>query len=144
MDELAVLDTTASDLDLKTAIDNALWSLDTVRVANPELEVSVSGGHARVRGVVPARAIQSQVTEAVNSVPGLSEVTFDLTNDDDLEYAAAYALATDSRTRAIRPGYRVMAHDGHVKLFGKFTAEEAAAAEEVIKSVAGVRGVKVG
>ena len=144
MSETLVLDTTASDLDLKTAIEDALWSLDTVRVANPDLEVSVNGGHALVRGVVPARAIQSQVMEAVNAIPGLNEVTFELLDDDSLEYAAAYVLATDSRTKSIRPGYRVMAHDGHVKLFGKFTAEEAAAAEEVLKGVAGVRGVKVG
>jgi len=144
MNEPTVLDTTASDLDLKTAIEDALWTLDTVRVSNPDLEISVREGHATVRGIVGARAIQSQVMEAVNSAPGLAEVTFELLNDDDLEYAAALALATDSRTRGIRPGYRVMSHDGHIRVFGKFRPEEAEAAEAVIKGVEGVKEVKVG
>jgi osmotically-inducible protein OsmY len=144
MEAQTVLDTTETDLDLKALIEEALWTIDTVRVSNPPLEVLVKEGHAIVRGIVGARAIQSQVMEAVDSVPGLSEVTFELLNDDDLEYAAAHALATDSRTRSIRPGYRLMSHDGHIQVFGKFTGEETSAAKEVIKSVAGVRGVKVG
>jgi osmotically-inducible protein OsmY len=85
--------------------------------------------------------IQEQVAEALSDLPG---VTLDLVNDDELEYAAAYAVATDSRTRQIKPGYRLVSHSGLVQLLGKLSPEESAAAEEVIGQVKGVRGVKAG
>jgi|CXWL01.1.fsa_nt_gi osmotically-inducible protein OsmY len=140
MEEQTIVDTTATDLDLQNAIEETLWSLDTVRVTKPLLEVRVHHEQATVSGVVSTRMIQEQVTEALSDLPG---VTLDLVNDDELEYVAAYAVATDSRTRQIKPGYRLVSHNGLVQLLGKLSPEESAAAVEVIRGVKGVRGARV-
>ncbi len=140
MEEQVLLDTTAADLDLQNAVAERLWSLDTVRVTKPLLEVKVSGGQATVSGAVSTRVIQEQIADALSDLPN---VTINLVNDDELEYAAAYAVATDSRTRQIKPGYRLVSHNGLVQLLGKFSPEESAAAAEVIRGVKGVRGAKV-
>ncbi|MBI3244183.1 MAG: hypothetical protein HYZ49_18025 [Chloroflexi bacterium] len=140
MEEQTVVDTASTDLDLQNAIDETLWSLDSVRVTKPLLEVKVSGGQARVSGVVATGVIQEQIEGALFDLPG---VAVDLMNDDALEYSAAYALATDSRTRQIKPGYRLAAHNGLIQLISRFSPEERAAAEEVIRAVKGVRGVRV-
>jgi osmotically-inducible protein OsmY len=140
MEEQVLLDTTAADLDLQNAVAERLWSLDTVRVTKPLLEVKVSGGQATVSGAVSTRVIQEQIADALSDLPN---VTINLVNDDELEYAAAYAVATDSRTRQIKPGYRLVSHNGLVQLLGKLSPEESAAAAEVIRGVKGVRGAKV-
>ena len=140
MEEQTIVDTTATDLDLQNAIKETLWSLDTVRVTKPLLEVKVSGGQATVSGVVATGVIQEQIMDALGDLPN---VTVDLVNDDELEYAAAYILATDSHTRQIKPGYRLAAHNGLVQLIGRLSSEESAAAAEVIRGVKGVRGARV-
>ncbi len=139
MEEQTVVDTVAVDLDLQNAIEEVLWSLDTVRVAKPLLRVQVSGGQATVSGVVSTSIIQDEITDALRNLP----VMVDVVNDDGLEYMAAYALSTDPRTRQIKPGYRLVSHNGLIQLIGKFSPEENIAAAEVIRDVKGVRGVRV-
>ncbi len=139
----ATADTVETDLDLKVAIEEALWRMDTTRITHPDLEIEVRDGHATVSGVVNSPMIQELIEETLRGLPELAGVTMQLVNDDALKYAAAYALATHPRTRSIQPGCRVVSHNGHIRVSGKFSPGEAMAAEEVIRAVSGVRGVKV-
>ena len=136
------LQQTATDLDIHAAIEETLWAIDTVRITHPTLEVTVHNGQATVSGVVNSPMIQGQIESALQAL-GLPELTLRLMNDDAVGYAAAYALATDARTRRIAPGYQLTAYNGHVALRGKLSPAEAAAAAEVIGAVSGVTGVKV-
>ncbi len=139
----ATADTVETDLDLKVAIEEALWRMDTTRITHPDLEIEVRDGHATVSGVVNSPMIQELIEETLRGLPELAGVTMQLVNDDALKYSAAYALATNPRTRSIQPGCRVVSHDGHIHVIGNFSPGEAMAAEEVIRAVSGVRGVKI-
>jgi len=139
----ATANSVETDLDLKVAIEEALWRMDTTRITHPDLEIEVRDGHATVSGVVNSPMIQELIEETVRGLPHLAGVTMDLVNDDALKYAAAYALATHPRTRSIRPGCRVVSHDGHIHVIGNFSPVEVVAAQEVVRGISGVRGVKV-
>ena len=139
----ASVNTAETDLDLKVAIEEALWRMDTTRITHPDLEIVVRDGQATVSGVVNSPMIQELIEETLRGLPELAGVTMRLVNDDALKYAAAYALATNPRTRSIQPGCRVVSHDGYIHVIGNFSPVEAVAAEEVIRGISGVRGVKV-
>ena len=135
----AVAEPEISDLDLRNTIEEALWSLDSIRVSKPALDISVNAGRATVRGIVPSPMMREQIDEALAGLP----VTLDVLDDAAIQHAAAYALATDSRTRAIPPGYRLSSHNGHIHVKGRLSAEQTQAAVEVVGQVKGVQGASV-
>ena len=139
----ATADTVDTNLDLKVAIEEALWRMDTTRITHPDLEIEVRDGHATVSGAVNSPMIQELIEETLRGLPEVARVTMRLVNDDALKYAAAHALAIHPRTRSIQPGCRVVSHDGTIHVTGTFSPGEAVAAEEVIRGISGVRGVKV-
>lgn len=144
MEQTMTADAAAADLDLRDRIEDALWSLDTVRNTRPAIAVTVRGGHAALDGVVPSPMIRDQIEHVVRGVAGLSGLSLNLLSDSEIEYRAAYALATDARTRGIRPGYRVVSRNGQIRMIGRLSPDERAAAEAVLRSVRGVRAVVVG
>lgn len=138
-DPAPVTEPAISDLDLQNTIEEALWSLDSIRVTKPAVTVKADGGHATVSGVVASPMMREQIEEVLAGLP----VTISLADDAGIQYAAAYALAMDSRTSAIPAGYRVTSYNGHVYVNGKFAAEQAAAVKEVVGGVKATRGVTV-
>jgi len=128
-----------SDLDLRTNIEDLLWSLDSIRVTKPQLQVAAHNGQATVSGVVNSPMMRAEITEALQGWP----VELFILDDAGLQNTAAYALAMDPRTSAIGPGYRVQSHDASVDVMGKFTPEQAQAIREVISEVAGVKAVAI-
>jgi osmotically-inducible protein OsmY len=128
-----------SDLDLRTNIEDLLWSLDSIRVTKPQLQVAAHNGQATVSGVVNSPMMRAEITEALQGWP----VELFILDDAAIQNAAAYALAMDARTSAIGPGYRVQSHDASVDIMGKFTSEEAQAIREVVGEVAGVKAVAI-
>jgi len=134
----AVAEPPISDLDLQNTIEDALWSLDSIRVSKPILEVKVKGGHATVSGVVASPMMREQIEEVLRGLP----VTISLADDAGIQYAAAYALAMDARTSSM-PGYRLTSYNGHVYVTGKFTAEQAEAIKAVAGEVKAARAVTV-
>ncbi len=130
---------TTADIDLRNAIEEALWSLDSIRVTKPALEITVSGGQAEVSGLVASPMMRQQIEEVLSRLPA----RIDLMDDAAIGYAAAHALAADSRTAAIPPGYRLTSHNGHIHLKGKLMPEQAQAMQAVLAGVRGVREVSV-
>jgi hypothetical protein len=137
--DAAVAEPQISDLDLRTAVENALWSLDSIRVTKPALTVAAHNGQATVSGVVNSPMMKSEIAEALRGWP----VELFVLDDAAVQNAAAFALAMDARTSAIGPGYRVQSHNGQVDVMGKFTPDQAQAVREVIIEVAGVKGVTI-
>ena len=135
--DTAVAEPVISDLDLRNAIEEALWSLDSIRVSKPTLEVAVNRGQATVSGIVSSAVMRSEIAEALHDWPA----ELFLLDDTAIQNSAALALAMDARTKAIAPGYRVMARNGHITVTGKFTAEQAQALKEVAGEVTGVKSV---
>ena len=135
----AVAEPEISDLDLRNIIDEALWSLDSIRVSKPALDISVNGGRATVRGIVASPMMREHIEDALAGLP----VTLDLLDDAAIQHAAAYALATDSRTQAIPPGYRLASRNGHIHVKGRLSVEQAQATLEVVRQVKGVQGASV-
>ena len=127
------------DLDLRKTIEEALWSLDSIRVSKPALEINARDGRATVSGIVASPMMRQQIEEVLTGVP----VTLEVMDDAAIQCAAAYALATDSRTASIPPGYRMTAHNGRVHVKGKLTSEEIQAVRDVVSEVRGVSGVSV-
>lgn len=128
-----------SDLDLRRTIEEALWSLDSIRVSKPLLEVNVSEGRGTLSGIVASPMMREQIEEVLGGLP----VTLDLLDDAAIQYAAAYALATDPHTASIPPGYRLTVHNGRVHVKGKLTAEQIGAVRDVLSGVKGGRGVTI-
>jgi osmotically-inducible protein OsmY len=131
------------DLDLRTAVEDVLNRLDIVRSSRVEVYVEVANGHVTLSGVVQSPMVSVEVERAVAEVPGVTQVTNLLVDDGTLSRQVAEALATDSRTQAIPPGYEVTVLFGHVTLVGRFTPDEARAVMSVTQSVPGVRAVNV-
>ena len=128
-----------SDLDLRTTIEDQLWSIDSIRVTKPQLQVAAHNGQATVSGVVNSPMMRAEITEALRGWP----VELFVLDDAAIQNAAAFALAMDTRTSAIGPGYRVQSHDGSVDVMGKFNPEQAQAIREVVGEVAGVKAVAI-
>jgi osmotically-inducible protein OsmY len=128
-----------SDLDLQNSIEEGLWSLDSIRVSKPALEIYVRDGRGTVSGIVASPMMRQQIEEVLSGLP----VTLDVMDDGGIHYAASYALATDARTASIPPGYRLTAHNGRIYVKGKLTPEQAQAVRDVVSEVRGVRGVSV-
>lgn len=135
----AMTEPAVSDLDLRSIIEEALWSLDSIRVSKPAIEVSVANGHATVSGIVASPMMREQIEEVLSGLP----VTIAVMDDAAIQNAVAYALAMDPRTASIPPGYRVTPYNGHIHVKGKLTPEEAEAAWAVASAVKGVRGVTI-
>ena len=128
-----------SDLDLRTNIEDLLWSIDSIRVTKPQLQVAAHNGQATVSGVVTSPMMRAEITEALQGWP----VELFILDDAAIQNTAAYALAMDARTSAIGPGYRVQSHDASVDIMGKFTPEQAQAIRDVVGEVAGVKAVAI-
>lgn len=137
--DTAVAEPAISDLDLRNAIEEALWSLNSIRVSKPALEVAVNRGQATVSGIVSSGVMRAEIAEALRDWP----VELFLLDDTSIQNSVALALALDARTKAIAPGYRVTAYNGHISVKGKFTAEQTQAVKEVAGEVTGVKGVTV-
>jgi osmotically-inducible protein OsmY len=141
MDEhtMTMTEPAVSELDLRRTIEEALWSLDSIRVSKPALEVKMSGGQATVSGIVASPMMREQIEEMLRGLP----VTLELLDDAAIQHAAAYTLATDPRTASIPPGYRVTMHNGHIHVKGKLTPEQTQTAQNVLSGVKGSKGVTV-
>src|SRR3990172_6977746 len=141
MDEhtMTMTEPAVSELDLRRTIEEALWSLDSIRVSKPALEVKMSGGDGAGGGVVASPMMREQIEEILRGLP----VIFELSDDAAIQHAAAYALATDSRTASIPPGYRVTEHNGHIHVKGKLAPEQTQAVQNVLSGVKGSKGVTV-
>ncbi len=138
-DPAPVAEPAISDLDLREQIEEALWSVDSIRVSKPVLEVKAEGGHATVSGIVGSPMMREQIEEVLSGLP----VTISLADDAGIQYAAAYALAMDPRTSAIPPGYRLSSYNGHVYVTGKFTSEQVEAIKAVVGGVKAARAVSI-
>lgn len=137
--DTAVAEPVISDLDLRSMIEEALWSLDSIRVTKPDLAVAVNHGQATVSGVVNSPMMRAEIAEALRGRP----VELFLLDDASIVNAAAYTLAMDPRTRAVPPGYRVHSHNGRLAIQGKFTPAQEQAVKEVAGEVTGVKAVSV-
>lgn len=144
MEATAVPTAVNADLDIEAKVTNAILALDALRAAPAEVNVQVTNGQITLTGIVPSRMIAAEVERVARAVPGVVGVTNQLLDDGSLTLLVARALATDPRTRAIPPGYRVRCVFGSVSLVGKFADEQMRdAAVEVAQSVSGVRSAKV-
>ncbi len=132
----AVTEPAISDLDLRDTIEQALWSLDSIRVSKPLLEVTVADGHATLSGTVASPMMREEIEAALDGLP----VAIAVSDDAAIQNAAAYALAMDPRTASIPPGYQVTSYNGHIHVKGRLTPEQAEAARAVAGAVKGVRG----
>ncbi|MBM4423984.1 MAG: hypothetical protein FJ030_11430 [Chloroflexi bacterium] len=128
-----------SDLDLRNLVEETLWALDSIRVSKPALELKVAEGQAALSGIVASPMMRDQIAEALAGLP----VILDLMDDAAIQHAAAYALATDSRTASIPPGYRLTVHNGHIHLKGALTPEQKQAALDVLGMVKGAKGASL-
>jgi osmotically-inducible protein OsmY len=137
--EATLAEPAISDLDLHRTIEEALWAIDSIRVTKPDLEVAAHNGRATVSGIVNSSMMRSEIAAALRGWP----VELFLVDDGGIQNAAAYALATDARTRGLRPGYRVQSLNGQVEVRGNFSPEQTAAIQEVAGEVTGVKLVKV-
>lgn len=138
-DPAPVTEPVISDLDLQNTIEEALWSLDAIRVTKPAVTVKAEGGHATVSGIVGSPMMREQIEDVLAGLP----VTISLADDAGIQYAAAYALAMDLRTSAIPAGYQVTSYNGHVFVRGKFTPEQRQAIRAVVEAVKSTRDVTV-
>ncbi len=138
-DTAPVAEPAISDLDLRTNIEDALWTLDSIRVTKPALTVAAHNGQATVTGVVNSPMMRAEIQEALHGWP----VELFILDDATIQTNAAYALATDARTSAINLGYRVLSHDGNIDVMGKFTPEQAQALRDVAGEVTGVKSVTI-
>lgn len=105
------------------------------------VQVSVRDGVVRIRGNVRTWLMHRGVIEAVKRVPGILAARDELVEDRGLEIAAASALASDPRTRALN--LSVSAHLGEVQVAGRVPGQELAAlAIAVVSAVPGVRSAR--
>jgi hypothetical protein len=127
---------------LERAVLEALWEYDPIRHFELPIEVKVQDGVVELRGYVRTRTSKTVAGELARSVPGVRQVQNNLISDTELDMAVAMALANDERTREYCPQILVRVMLGTVHLVGHVpSAEVKAAAEEVARSVPGVRGV---
>jgi osmotically-inducible protein OsmY len=141
MDLYTTFPGTDVDVDLGAAVREALDALDFVRASRAEVAVKVENAHITLAGYVQSPMALVEAERAAESVPGVAGVTNLLIDDGSLARQVAEALATDARTRAIAPGYEVTVVFGYLTLIGRFTDEDARAAQAVAEAVPGVRRV---
>ncbi|MFQ5879870.1 MAG: BON domain-containing protein [Dehalococcoidia bacterium] len=104
------------------------------------MRVDVVDGVVYLAGNVRSLVSKRQAEQAARSVAGVYDVRNEIIDDISLEVAVGRALAADPRTKGAH--VTVVAHNGDVVLRGTVASEEQAqAAAEVVKAVAGVRGV---
>jgi osmotically-inducible protein OsmY len=134
----------STDLDLEAAVRDAILELDNLRPTQSEVTISVTNGQVRLTGIVPSRMIAAEVERVARTVPGVTEVSNELLDDGSLTLQLARTLATDPRTRAIPPGYKITSVFGHITLVGDFADEQVhQMVIDVCQSVHGVRSVKI-
>jgi len=138
METIEIPTHSSSDMDTEAEVTRAIYSLDNVRPTRSEVVISATRGQVLLTGYVPTEMI------ATEAVPGVVGVSNQLVDDTSLTRRVAEALATDSRTRAIPPGYQVTSTVGYVTVVAEgFDEAQRAETTEVCQSVTGVRGVKV-
>jgi osmotically-inducible protein OsmY len=131
------------DLDLTERVSGAINALDVLRGTRAHVAVTVTNGHVTLDGVVQSPMAAVEVERAAAAAPGAAGLTSRLTDDASLSRRVAEALATDPRTAAIPPGYRVVSVFGTMWLVGYFTPEQSQALAAVCRGVPGVRTVTI-
>ena len=131
------------DLDLQERVTDAIYALDVLRGTRARVDVLVNSGQVTLQGNLQSPMAAAEVARAAAEVPGAGMVTSHLVDDATLSSQVAEDLSTDARTAAISPGYQVACMYGHIVLVGRFTPEQAQAAEAVCRGVTGVRSVTI-
>ncbi len=133
--------TRADDEALMHRVYRALDGVEPLRVLGSPVQVRVSDGVVKLRGVVATYPIKVRALEAVRSVRGVRQVRDELLTDSDLEIRIAHALSADPRTHQAAFGIIVNAINGCVNLVGRAPSSEIAQTAEAI--AAGVPGVRI-
>ena len=134
---------TDADLDLEGQVRDSVNKLDFLNGTRAWVNIDVADGHVTLRGNVQSPMSAVEVERAAAEVAGVKSVTGLVVDDATLSRRVAESLARDPRTSAIPPGYEVTVMFGYITLIGRFTEEQALAAQAVSQAVPDVRGVHV-
>jgi len=129
------------DQAIRADVERALWEHAPVHTHDSyTVGVTVSGGHAVLRGHTRTTADRLQIEQVTRTVPGVHSVTNTIIADGELVNAVAQAPANDPRLHGLRVFVRVT--HGIVTLGGEVPGAEARrTAGEIAAGVPGVRRV---
>jgi osmotically-inducible protein OsmY len=131
-----------SALDLRAAIDSALWAYDPLRANVTDVDIDVDGqGVVTAKGWVRSRSIKQGVLRRIRDLPDVTGVIDRLISDPDLETEIAWRLALDPRAGQLPPGaVHIHCQAGNALLAGVVPSEEM---RKYVKELAGqVEGVR--
>lgn len=129
-----------SDRDLQQEVESALFDQTQLHVDFKGMNVRVLDSILYLRGNISSSLRSDVVQDQASGVPGILEIKNELIGDDELAADLAVALGKDQRTRDLPIG--VYPKLGVVRLSGAVhTAQQKAAAEEVVRNFPGVRGL---
>jgi osmotically-inducible protein OsmY len=129
-----------SDRELQREVEAALFDLYPLHIDMRGIKARVLDGVLYLDGNISSALRADLVERQVMSVPGLLEIKNNLVADDTLAGEVALALSRDPRTHGLPIG--VYPRLGIVRLSGAVrTAEQKRAANEIVRSIPGVREV---
>ena len=129
-----------SDRDLQQEVENALFDQTQLHVDFRGMDIRVLDSVLYLRGNISSSLRADIVQDQASGVSGILEIKNELVADDELAADLAVALGKDPRTRDLPIG--IYPKLGVVRLSGAVhTAQQKAAAEEVVRNFPGVRGL---
>ncbi|NIM93594.1 MAG: BON domain-containing protein [Anaerolineales bacterium] len=135
---------TAKEEDLQIIVQDRLRQFEPLRTLGGQLSVDIlPEGKVEVAGIVQTKLIREEALALVNQTPGVTDVLSNVLTDPEIEVSVAEVLATDDRTKSIKPGMiSVRSHLGSVTLLGQIPAEtDRETVVRVVGSVSGVRTI---
>ncbi len=132
----------ATDLQLTTAIRDALTQYTPTRIWEQRIEISAHEGEVTLLGITRNRSAKQTAERIARQVKGVSKLQNQIIADDDVEVALAQALAADAQTCNSFPGIIVGVVFGVAYLKGTVTSNQIKqAASQVANQVPGVQRV---
>ena len=130
-----------SDEDIRHAIERLWWEQVELRQSHQQLVVSVSGGRARLSGVVTSHMLKFMAVRLAEHAPGVTGVEDEVMVDSDLAIAVAQAIAdVGSPAKADESGVQIVVYKGVATLVGRVDSE--AARTQTVDAARHVRGIE--
>lgn len=129
-----------SDRELQQEVDQIIFDLGFLHIDLKGMSLRVLDSVLYMDGNISSSLRSDLARDQVSGVEGLLEIKNNLVGDDTLASDIARALGQDERTRELPIG--VYPELGIVRLSGSVhNAQQKAAASEIVKKFAGVRGI---
>ena len=129
-----------SDNELQQEVENVLFDITSLHVDFQGMNVRVLDSVLYLTGNISSSLRADIAQDQASGIPGILEIKNELIADDELAADLAVAVGKDQRTHDLPIG--VYPRLGVVRLSGAVhTAQQKAAAEEIVRNFPGVRGV---